>query len=76
MKEVPIVSKNLAKKPMVEGKGQREEVFLLCEGSALEPRHSASQPNKKPKLSKHLIFVTRVGEDLIARFSKVFTVGF
>jgi hypothetical protein len=69
VKEDPLASRSLAKK--AHGKRQREGMFALHEGGALESPHSTSQAMKKPKLSKHPIFVARAGEDLAARSSKV-----
>ncbi len=69
VKEDPLASRSLAKKP--HGKRQREGMSALHEGGALESPHSTSQPMKKPKLSKHPISVARAGEDLAARSSKV-----
>jgi hypothetical protein len=69
MKEDPLASRSLAKKP--QGKRQREGMSALHEGDALESPHSTSQPMKKPKLSKHPISVARAGEDPAARSSKV-----
>jgi hypothetical protein len=69
VKEDPLASRSLAKKP--EGKRQREGMSALHEGGALESPHSTSQPMKKPKLSKHPISVARAGEDPAARSSKV-----
>jgi hypothetical protein len=69
VKEDPLASRSLAKKPQV--KRQREGMSALHEGGALESPHSTLQPMKKPKLSKHPISVARAGEDLAARSSKV-----
>ncbi len=69
VKEDPLASRSLAKKP--QGKRQREGMSALHEGDALESLHSTSQPMKKPKLSKHPISVARAGEDPAARSSKV-----